>query len=66
MENWIDGKWDFLQAAAFGAAGQGNKSAHCLRGGEKSVDLTSVSTNLWKWTLANSESHYKAVEFPFQ
>lgn len=50
MENRIDGKWDFLQAAAFGAAGQGNKSAHCLRGGEKSVDLISVSTstNLWK------------------
>lgn len=36
-------------------------------GAKKSVDLISVSTNLWNWTLANnSESYYKAVEFPFQ
>lgn len=67
MENQIDGKWDFFHVAAFGSAGQRNKSSLCLRGGEKSVALVSVSTSLWNWTLANnSESHYKAVEFPFQ
>ena len=64
MENWVDGKRDFLHAAAFSSAGKGDES-YCLR--QKKAWITSRSlpicgTEFWQSTVRVITKQ----EFPFQ